>query len=63
MIKKRINNSYFYNKSEGCFSVCNFVLLFYFVFEKKIEKTVSNVGIEGKKKLIKIFLSNNLVPS
>ena len=63
MIKKRINNSYFYNKSEGYFSVCNFVLLFYFVFEKKIEKTVSNVGIEGKKKLIKIFLNNNLVRS
>ena len=61
VIKKRINN--FYNKSEGYFSVCNFVLLFYFVFEKKNEKTVSNVGTEGKKKLIKNFLNNNLVRS
>ena len=40
------------------------ILFYYFIlYLKKNEKTVSNVGTEGKKKLIKIFLNNNLVRS
>ena len=41
------------------------ILFYYFILylKKKNEKTVSNVGTEGKKKLIKIFLNNNLVRS
>ena len=41
------------------------ILFYYFIlyFKKKIEKKVSNVGIEGKNNLIKFFLNTNLVRS